>query len=158
MVNARLLAEGHAIAVSADHGHLDEFLALDDAAHAARLGLWAADACGPRAEGPAVIADIDADPAGPDGDPEAGESAGVTNPGDAGVDLSGWMLRDESSVHRYVFPPGTILGPGETIRVFSVCGHHPHCFGTEPVWSNGGDTGLLLDPRGNVADRLRYRG
>ena len=27
-----------------------------------------------------------------------------------------------------------------------------------PVWNNGGDTALLLDPAGNVAGRLRYSG
>ncbi len=70
--------------------------------------------------------------------------------------------RDESSQNRYRFPHGFLVGAGETVAVHTGCGDDGPadlywCAGN-PVWNNGGDTALLLDPAGNVAARLRYPG
>ncbi|MCB2224093.1 MAG: lamin tail domain-containing protein [Actinobacteria bacterium] len=156
-VNARLVAAGHAIAISADHLYAPEFRAADDAAAAAGAGLWAPDACGPDRGTAVRILEVDGDPPGRDDDPGGGESATIRNDGAGEVDVSGWTLRDESSAHRFTFPAGTRLGPGEEAVVWSVCRDGVLCFpGGGAVWSNGGDTALLLDASGNVVDRAPF--
>jgi endonuclease YncB( thermonuclease family) len=157
-VNLRLLQDGHAVAVDTEHDLREESLAAEEAAYRARSGIWAPDACGPPATARISVDAVVPDPPGRDEDPESGEHVRLRNDGDSSVDLVGWTVRDESSTHRFTFPTGTRLEPGQTVTVYSVCGAAVHCFGTETVWSNGGDTVLLLDPSGNVADRLRYPG
>jgi endonuclease YncB( thermonuclease family) len=158
-VNAALLATGDALAIRSEHPFESEFLAVQEAATAAGIGLWAPDACGPALGADVRIDRVDGNPPGPDDDPASGETVTIRNHGDAPVDLGGWVLRDESSVHRYRFATGTELSPGSTITVHSTCGASEHCFGDGgAVWSNGGDTALLLDPSGNVVDRYPFDG
>ena len=157
--NASLVASGHATAIANDHAYLGAFRAAEEAAFEASIGLWGPTACGPDIGADLRIVEVDSDPPGQDDDPRSGESALITNRGDGTVNLEGWVLRDESSVHRYHFPAGTSLAPGAELRVFSICGVHEHCFGEQDtVWSNAGDTALLLDSSGNVIDRFRYGG
>jgi len=158
-VNAALVASGDAMTIANDHPYLAEFRDAEQAAFEASIGLWAAGACGPDLGTGLRIDDVDGNPPGPDDDARRGESAAITNHGDTTIDLEGWVLRDESSTHRYRFPAGTELVPGDGLRVYSICGVHPHCFGEwDAVWSNGGDTALLLDPSGNVVSRNRFGG
>ena len=158
-VNAALVSGGHALAITADHRYADDFASATDAAFRAGLGMWAPEACGPASGADVRIDAVDGNPRGPDDDPASGESATIRNHGSATVDLGGWVLRDESSAHRYEFPAGTSLGPGDRLRVSSICGVHEHCFGDwDTVWSNGGDTALLLDEHGNVVDRVPFSG
>ena len=157
-VNAQLVAEGHAMALANDHTFIDEFLSLEQAAVDEQAGMWASDACGHPLGTGMLIDRVDGDPSGRDDDPATGESIRIRNDGEAAVDLEGWTIRDESSVHRYHFPAGTMLHPGDTLTVYSVCGHHEHCFGPSTVWSNDGDTALLMDPSGNIVDRARFAG
>lgn len=158
-VNAVLVAEGHALAITGDHRYQADFAAAEQAAYSAGRGMWSADACGPATGAEVRIEEIDGNPPGRDDDPVSGESVVLLNRGGETVDLGGWVLRDESSLHRYEFPAGTTLGPGDRLRVASVCGASDHCFGDrETVWSNGGDTALLLDGSGNVVDRVRFDG
>jgi micrococcal nuclease len=158
-VNASLVATGHATAITNDHAYLDEFRDAEQAAFELGLGLWGRSACGPDLGTRVLIDRVDGNPPGRDDDPRDGESATIVNDGGETVDLSGWVLRDESSTHRYEFPSGTTLRPGDAVDVFSICGVHEHCFGEwDTVWSNGGDTALLLDKSGNVVDRLRFGG
>ena len=105
---------------------------------------------------------MDPDPPGPDEDDLNGEWVLLGNLGDQDADLTGWVLRDESSQHRYRFPAGTILHPGEQVTVHTGRGVDAYgdlYWGKDgAVWNNGGDTAILLDPQGNVAGRLRYSG
>jgi len=156
-VNAALVAEGHATTITNDHAYLDEFRDAEQTAFEAGLGLWGASACGPDLGTRVQIDRVDGNPPGRDDDPRDGESATIVNEGSESVDLDEWVLRDESSTHRYEFPSGTTLGPGDDVEVFSICGVHEHCFGEwNTVWSNGRGTALLLDRSGNVVDRLRF--
>ena len=157
-VNARLVSEGHAMALANDHTFIDEFLSFEQAAFDAQAGMWAPDACGHPLGTGMHIDRLDGDPSGRDDDPATGESIRIRNDGGATVYLEGWAIRDESSVHRYRFPVHTMLDPGETVTVYSVCGHHEYCFGPDTVWSNDGDTALLMDPSGNIVDRVRFAG
>ena len=160
-VAEEMLMSGHAIAVQGDHPRDDAFVALAEGAADAGLGLWQPDACGPEAASAVRIASVEYNPPGPDRDNATSEYVAIRNRGDAAIDLTDWIVRDESSQHRYRFPPVT-LAPGATMRLRSGCGDDGPgdvywCAG-DPVWSNGGDTALLQDPHGNVVDRVIYRG
>jgi micrococcal nuclease len=161
-LNLALVDGGFALALQDDHPQQAEFLRADEQAFAAGRGMWAAAACGPPSPAFATLLDIAPNPPGPDEDDLNGEWVLLGNLGDRGADLTGWVLRDESSANRYAFPAGTLLQPGEEAAVHTGCGGDREgdlywCH-DGPVWNNGGDTVLLLDPRGNVAGRLRYSG
>jgi micrococcal nuclease len=162
LVNLELLESGAAIALSNDHPLLDTFLEAEERAFSHGIGMWAVDACGDPGDAPVAISVIEYDPRGPDEDNLEDEYVSLVNDGAAAADLEGWTLRDESSTHRYSFPGGFTLGSGDEVRVRTGCGNDDHndLFWCErdPVWSNGGDTVLLLDRSGNVVDRYRYFG
>ena len=161
-LNLALVEDGLALALQDGHPQQAAFLAADERAFAAGLGMWAAAACGPPSASPATLLDMAPNPPGPDEDDLNGEWVLLGNQGDQGADLTGWVLRDESSANRYSLPAGTLLAPGEQVTVHTGCGGDRegdlYWCQDGPVWNNGGDTALLLDPRGNVAGRLRYSG
>ncbi len=156
-VNLRMVAGGMALATTPSEDESDDLVEAEGQAFADRVGLWAADACGADAPLPAVAFDPDSsevDPPGPDEDDLSAETVVVVNRGELEVDLSGWSIRDESSRHRYWFKNGIALRPGAAIVVTSAdAGWDP---GSSPVWNNGGDLALLIDPSGRVVDRHRY--
>jgi len=148
---------GRALALTGDPPRLAAYAEAEDDAYIDQLGIWAPDACG---TGPGAIIGIDKvqwDPRGPDGDDLNGEFVRLVNEGDA-VDLSGWILRDESTRWRYAFPDRFVL-VGE-VTVFTGCGADTttelYWCAADPVWSNQGDTVLLLDELGNVVARVPY--
>ncbi len=162
-VNLALIANGDALAIQGDHPLDSDFTSIADAAAEAGLGMWAKDACGAQTV-PAqiVIADFEYNPAGRDAENKNGEWATIANQATEPVDLTGWVLRDESTQHRYRFPDGFSLGPGAAVRVHSGCGADTDedlfwC-AADPVWSNGGDTIILQLSDGTAVDRLRYDG
>lgn len=156
-MNESLVSRGHAIALTPDEGTLASrqlLLAEKEAAEADR-GLWADDACG--AEGPIPpvrITEFRFDPEGPDGDVLDQEFVVITNEGSSGLDISGWTLRDESSLHRHRFGSGTFLPAGESLKVTSASPSWDP--GGGPVWNNEGDLILLMDESGRVVDAIRY--
>jgi micrococcal nuclease len=162
LLNLALVQNGLALALHAEHPRLAEFLQADEQAYSGGIGIWAVDACGPPSMAPVTIIDLSFDPPGRDEDDLNGEWVLLADRSDLEADLSGWVLRDESSDHRYHFPAGTVLQPGGQVRVHTGSGNDGEgdlFWGEEgPVWNNGGDTALLLDPAGNVAGRLRYSG
>jgi len=133
------------------------FDAAEADARAAGRGLWAADACGPATsvEGDVVIVAVLADPPGSDeADPNA-ETATLANGGGGPVDLSGWVLKDTSSSHRFTFPEGFVLAAGAQVVVHTGCGADTAtdlhwCNQGSLVWNNDGDTAYLEDPAGNT--------
>jgi endonuclease YncB( thermonuclease family) len=158
-LNLEMVVNGLAIASTPAGGDVygDEILAAEQAAYDRRLGLWNATACG-ASEQPASVA-IDPtgsfpDPGGPDEDDLDGETIRLVNSGTVDIDLSSWVLRDESSRNRYTFPNGVVLRPGARITVTSAdAGWSP---GGGPVWNNDGDMALLQDGLGTVVARWRY--
>jgi endonuclease YncB( thermonuclease family) len=161
-VNLAQVVEGHALIVASDHDLLPEFLAAEDDAVRLERGLWAWGSCGERLEHEVSIWVIEPDAPGRDDTNPNGEFVAITNGGEP-IDLGGWMLRDESSVHRYTFPSGTVLGTGAIASVRSGCGTDEppellYWCADGPVWTNSGDTALLLEPSGAIADRERYFG
>jgi endonuclease YncB( thermonuclease family) len=162
-VNLALIANGDAIALQGDHPLDDEFTTIADVTAEAGLGMWAADACGSTPPSGAVeIVDYVYNPAGRDEDNMDEEWIALANTGASAVDLSNWILRDESTQNRFRFPPGFGLDPGSEVLVHSGCGSDTEndlfwC-AENPVWSNGGDTVILQTADGTVVDRDRFAG
>lgn len=79
----------------------------------------------------------------------------IANTGDAVLDLGGWKLHDEGSRNGYVFPAGTKVVAGATVRVRSGPGGATAQPGelkwkTASVWNDTGDTAYLEDPAGTL--------
>lgn len=158
-INHEMVAMGLALVSGpqVDDPYRAVLLDAEQAAFDSGIGLWAGDACGATQPAP----DIAVDPAASEPDPPGADDVGlreelvtiVNRSGDT-VDVGGWTLRDTSSRHRFVFPEGTSLRPGEVVEVDSgAVGWDP---GGSPVWNNDGDMALLLDAAGRVVSRWRY--
>jgi micrococcal nuclease len=76
--------------------------------------------------------------------------------------MSGWILRDESSKHRFRFPDSFTMEPGAAVRIRSGCGTSDasdlYWCADDAVWSNGGDSVILQTSGGTVVDRWKYEG
>ena len=82
-----------------------------------------------------------------------GEIVEISNAGGAPLDLGGWTLHDEGSTKGYVFPKGTVVAPGSSVRVRSGPGAKSPgpdelAWKTSSVWNDKGDTAYLKDPSG----------
>lgn len=113
-----------------------------------------------------ILADPASDPSGDanrDGirDSSQDEFVEISNCSTQDIDISGWKLKDASSI-RHVFAEGTIIRPGEFITVFG--GGTPTGFDGQVFvastgslsLNNSGDTVALLDQDGNVVDTHTY--
>jgi len=162
-VSLAMIANGDAIVLQGDHSLDAEFTEIADAAAAARLGMWAPNVCGTESPPDSVtIVDYVYNPGGRDEDDLNGEWIAIANDGPRSVEMSGWVLRDESTQNRYQFPSGFSLAPGSETLVHSGCGNDTptdlYWCSSGPVWSNGGDTAILQLPSGVVVSRERYSG
>lgn len=158
-LNLEMVANGLAIASTPDESdrHGDDILAAEEDAYQRGLGLWSAEACGAAGPLPPAAIDVEAstpDPGGPDDENLEAEEITLVDTGTIDVDLSGWVLRDESSRNRYTFPDGVVLEPGAGISITSA--DPVWSPGGAPVWNNDGDMVLLQDRLGTVVDRWRY--
>jgi micrococcal nuclease len=163
-INALLLATGNAMALQSGHVRQNGYLRLTEAAFADGAGMWRLGACGAATvdRGDVRIVAVEPDPPGRDEERLVDELVVIGNSSDRAVDLSGWTLRDDSTANRYVFPTGVVLDQGSEVTVRVGCGRDDAltrfwCSDT-PVWSNDGDSVVLLDASGNVIDLLVYRG
>lgn len=158
-VNLEMVVEGLAVAYTPeeDDPYGAAILEAEEDAVALRQGLWAPTACGTATSLPRVVIDGDAstpDPPGPDFEFLHLETVVIVNEENHPVDMAGWILRDQTSRHRFFFPEGTTIGPGEAMQVAS---DHPAWVpGGTPVWANRGDQALLQLPDGTVVSRWRY--
>jgi micrococcal nuclease len=164
-VNATMVEEGLALArrYAPDTAFADMLDAAQARAEADGRGLWAADACGTATTADVVISDVRYDAPGDDGKNLNGEWVEIENRGPTAVDLTGWMLKDESASHRYTFPDGFALDPGATVTVYTGCGDDTAdevywCEQGSAVWNNSGDTAFLSDPSGNITFTYSYDG
>jgi endonuclease YncB( thermonuclease family) len=155
-VNETMLDDGMAIVVQSDHDRNRQYVGAAADAASRGVGLWSVSACGPATGAAVAIGAIEHDPPGPDGDVLDGEYVEIVNEGDRPIDLNGWVLRDESSSNRLIL--STVLGDRLIVR--TGCGRDDastvHWCSDLPVWSNGGDTVLLLEANGNVAAWKTY--
>lgn len=162
-VNLRMIESGNALALQSGHPLEETYVAAGDAAAEAGLGMWSPAACAEEAPSLSVaIDDYSFDPAGPDEVDLNGEWVSIGNHGSLVLPLDGWILRDESSRNRFVFPSGFSLEPGGTATVRTGCGDSTRSVlywcANNPVWSNGGDTVILQTARGTAVARVRYDG
>lgn len=160
-INGELVASGMATAVTPDETHpLGRHLVEnEESAFANGIGLWGEAACGDGGQLPAVDFDItqsNFNPPGPDDSVLDDEYVTIANLGSEEVDMSGWVLRDESSRNRLIFDDGTTLAGRESLTISSGCSTRPSWCGGRSIWNNAGDLALLLDEDGRVVARLRY--
>ena len=123
-VNEITVEEGLAIAreYPPDTARADELAAAQERAMQAEAGLWAPDACGVPVSADVEIVDIEYDALGNDNNNLNGEWVEIRNNDTAAVDLTGWVLKDESASHRYEFPSGFTMQAGATVLVYTGCG------------------------------------
>lgn len=158
-INLEMVDLGYAFASTPDDDdpYAEAIRGAEDEAFRSGIGLWAIDGCGGDDTSPDVAIDphrSKVDPEGPDESRLDDETIVIVNDGRETLDLSGWIVRDESSRHRFTFPSHTMLGPGERVTVASSdTGWDP---GRSAVWNNGGDMALLQLPDGTVVARWRY--
>ena len=150
-VTTTLVEAGWALALwSAEDPSLTELMI---GAAADEEGMWG-DGCGSPNTSDLAIADWRMDPPGDDRDNLADEWVVVANEGATPIDLDGWTIRDETTTNRFLVV-GAVLPPGEELRFRSGPGTNGggdyYLGGEFPVWSNRGETILLLDPEGRVA-------
>ena len=166
-VNQFMVTQGHAIALQNGNQHAENLKALEARAYQSGKGMWGTFACGNdegiRADRPVIrVQDIEFDPTGPDDDALDGEYITIVNEGYGRVSISGWVLRDESSTNRLTFPSGIVLAVGDSVMVVTGCEGGPaeaiHWCNDTPVWSNGGDTAIVLDTLGNAVIWYTYSG
>lgn len=160
-LNQWLVAEGMAIAMAAEHPLRPEFLAADEDAWSRGVGMWARGVCRPAADPGIFFFDLEFDAPGRDDENPNGEFVVLGNSG-APIAIAGWILRDESSLHRFEFPVGTNLATGGFLIVRSGCGADAtdelHWCASGSVWNNAGDTAMLIDSNGAIVARWRYLG
>jgi len=85
----------------------------------------------------------------------------IANRGWIDQPLSGWLLASLHGQELFRFPEGTVLGPGQQIRVLS--GEEAQATAPEEilwvrqnVWSNRSDTVILFDNEGHEVARHTY--
>ena len=162
-VNGLTVEEGWAIAreYPPDTARSSQLDAAQERAIQAEAGLWAPDACGEALPSDVQITHVEYDAPGNDNFNLNGEWAEITNADDVPVDLTGWVLKDETASHRYSFPLAFTLRPGSTVRVLTGCGENSEnelywCNTGSAIWNNSGDTAFLLDPAGNIVFSYAY--
>ena len=149
----QLIGAGMGLATGDDP---DRRLAMIGAADAGR-GVWG-DGCGEPTVGGAGIGEIQVDAPGDDRNNLTEEYVVIVNLGSQAVDLGGWVLRDDTTSHR--FPLDGRLEVGEELTVITGGDRNESdiAAGTLflgesfPVWSNSWETVILVDPDGVFAD------
>ena len=166
-INAAMIDSGHAIGLH-DGSEFDiSFKEIEARAFQSGRGMWATFACGDR-EGVSVdrpvirVSELVHDPDGPDAESLDGEYITIVNEGYDAVSIGGWTLRDESTSNRYVINGNTTLEPGEGLTIVTGCNGGPpgaaHWCSDQAVWSNDGDTAIVLDTLGNAVVWYTYHG
>ena len=159
-VNVTQVADGLAIPLAAESVIDDLMLAAEERARALGVGIWNTESCGSGPLPDVVILSVEPDPPGRDEEALDDERVVIRNRSDAPLDLTGWVLRDESTANRFEFPPGSVIEAASAIEIVVGCQPAPDRLtwcNDRPVWNNGGDTALLLQPGGRIVDLYRYR-
>lgn len=159
-VNVTQVADGLALPLAAESPIDHLVLAAEERARTLDVGIWNPASCGSGPLPEIVIVSVEPDPPGRDEESLDDERVVIRNRTGTSLDLTGWVLRDESTANRFRFPPGTSIESGATIEIVVGCQSAPDRLtwcNDRPVWNNGGDTALLLDPEGRIVDLYRYR-
>lgn len=122
-----------------------------EAAEAGR-GIWG-DQCGTPMTDGLVIAEAQVDPEGNDRFNLADEWVRIKNVSGQSIALDGWILRDDTTGHRFGLSGALSSGSSLTVRTGDGSSDDDDLFLGEryPVWSNEWETVILVDPNGVVA-------
>ncbi|MEX2423908.1 MAG: thermonuclease family protein [Acidimicrobiia bacterium] len=156
-VNGSLVADGHALAMTTDDRWAALLIGAEEAARERDDGLWSPDACGEDFEFDLALDMTQPDPPGPDNEVLDEEFVTIHNDGDQSADLTGFVLRDESTVNRLRLPAGTVVPAGGARVIPSGCDDPIGWCSSMAIWNNAGDSALLLGPEGTVVAHTRYR-
>lgn len=151
-VNEAMVRQGWALAI---HGDGDAYVAAMRAAADDQAGMWSPSVpgCGP-VTADVVVLGAEPDPPGRDDENLDQEYVVIANADTEPLELGGWQVRDESTGNRFVFDDRR-LGPGDELVLVTGCGQDTdrEVFWCSefPVWSNQGETVLVLAPDGAIA-------
>ncbi|GEM_PF-4743989 len=87
-----------------------------------------------------------------------------TNPGESGLDMSGWRIEAGHVEQFFVFPTGFVLTPGQACRLYTNQVLDDSCGGctfghNKPILNNDGDCGQVYDTLGLlIVERCVERG
>ena len=106
-----------------------------------------------------ALVTVHADAAGDDRSNLVDEYVVFENVGDASLDLSGWVVRDESGAS-YSFSAGTRLAPGERLTLATGAGvdsrTNRYWNASTPVWNNDGDVVTVMTSAGEPVLQEAY--
>ena len=165
-VNAELISAGAVIPTHSGHVQQEDFLARGDRAYASGKGLWGTFVCGHADNGVSPdrpqlrLTEISLTPTGTGEVDLTEEQFQIVNQSYTAVDMSGWLVRNETGERYLEFPSGTSVPAGGSLNVVTGCGNVSgetlYWCSETPVWSPASDTIILRDRLGNVVDRLPY--
>jgi len=166
LVNAELVSAGAVVPVHSGHAQQEDFLARGDRAYASGNGLWGTFVCGHSADGVSPdrpqlrVSEVGLAPAGTDEVNLTDEWFQIVNQSYTAVDISGWLVRNETGERFVDFPAGTTVPAGGSLLVVTGCGNSSgdtlYWCSETPVWSISDNTIILRDQLGNVVDRKTY--
>lgn len=149
-VGAEMVKRGWALGYHGD----GRYIRATEQAAEGKVGWWGLD-CDPGFSVGLALGAIQHDPPGRDDRVLNEEWVEVVNPTPNTVDLASWVLRDETTGNHFRLPAYD-LAAGATVTVRSgrgTDGEGNIFLGRDrAVWSNRGETVLLLDPSGSVVD------
>ncbi|MGH1492198.1 MAG: lamin tail domain-containing protein [Acidimicrobiales bacterium] len=147
-VRTEMIEQGWGLAVGGDQADRERM----KQAATERRGLWGSQ-CGEPLSTALRIGETQANPPGPDGDNLNEEWIRIVNQSSDSVALEHWVVRDDTTGHR--FELAGVLDAGATLTVRTGSGRSTesdfYLGETFPVWSNEADSVLLVDPDGVVA-------
>lgn len=148
---------GHLFIIPPEPASLDAMLAAQKQARENRRGIWSTD----RYRGTLHITSFHADARGDDTQNVNGEYLRVCNVTTNPVDLDGYVLRQEGGESFTL--PRMVLPAGYTVLIHSGRGLHQRDVAEQmhiylglptPLWDNKHSEATLLDPNGEVVDRV----
>ena len=91
---------------------------------------------------------------------QADEYVEIQNRGTVKAEISGWKLGADDPGQDYTFPAGTVLEPGQRIRVYTNemhPGYGGFSYGSKrSIWNDKGDTARLHDANGHQVSEFPY--
>ncbi|RCJ19632.1 hypothetical protein A6770_05685 [Nostoc minutum NIES-26] len=92
---------------------------------------------------------------------QSDEYVEITNQEKTPADVSGWQIASGVGRNKaFTFPQGTILAPGQSVRVYTNEVHPESggfsCGSGVSLWKDSGDEVRLLDAQGNLVSGLAY--
>jgi micrococcal nuclease len=153
-VNLEIVKAGLATAYEFEPNvkHSREFEEAESQARTEQIGIWAPSSY------TLLITHLNYDAEGNDNDNLNGEYIVFTNEGNSTLDLTGWLVLDESN-NEYFFPNFS-LGNGSSVTLYIGSGTDTqielYWSSTKSIWNNDGDELYLRDSQGYLVAYYSY--